>query len=106
MRRASGFNLLFKAAMQKEIDSGSANYRHPTDSHPKPVASGRSDQPSSQKQHSKRVKGKRKASEVAEEVRRHNEALWNDASGRPDTKWTWGVNLTSEDLRGLVRGAD
>ncbi len=99
MRRASGFNQLFEAAMQKEIDSGSAFY-------PNPVASGWSGETSSQKQLGLRVKGKRKASEVAEEVRRHAEGLWKDASGRPDTKWTWGVNLTSQDLRGFVRGAD
>ena len=91
MRRASGFNQLFEAAMQKEINSGLAHY-------PNPVASGWLGEMSSQKQHSLRVKGKRKASEVAEEVRRHAKGLWKDASGRLDTKWTWGVNLTSQDL--------
>jgi hypothetical protein len=105
MRRASGFNQLFEAAMQKEIDLGSGRHLIPVGSYSNPVVSGQPGGPSTHKQHSKRVKGKKKASEVAEEVRSHAEALWNDvsgrpdnASGRPDTKWTWGINLTSEDL--------
>ena len=100
MRRASGFNELFEVTMQKEIDLGSAN-------RPNPFTSGWSGEMGSQKQlHSWKVKGKKKASEVAEEVRRHAENLWKDALGRPDTKWTWGVNLTSQDLQNMVRGAD
>ena len=104
MRRASGFNELYEAAMQKEIDSGSALASDRVESYPIPVVPGRSGDLSPHKL-SKRVKGNKKASEVAEDVRRRAEALWMNA-GRPDTKWTWGVNLTSEDLRGFVRGAD
>jgi len=106
MRHASGFNDLYKAVMQKEIDLGLALFPNPVDCYPNPVVPGRSGEPSSHKQHGKRVKGKKRVSEVAEEVRRHAKALWNDVSGRLDTKWTWGINLTSEDLRRFVCGAD
>ena len=75
MRHASGFNELFEVATQKEIDSGSAN-------RPNPFTSGWLGEMGSQKQlHSRKVKGKKKASEVAEEVRRHAEDLWKDALG-------------------------
>ena len=57
MCRASGFNLLFEAAMQKEINSGSAHAPDPVDSYPKPVAPGQSGNPSSHRQQSKKIKG-------------------------------------------------
>jgi hypothetical protein len=92
MRRASGFNELFEAALKKECDveekSGSG------ETHEQESGSGSN--------------GKGKERRFGPEVEGLKTLVKNlvkdGAIG--SSKWTWGVSLTEDDLRGLIRGAD
>lgn len=95
MRRASGFNELYEVATRKEAESGSVDRSNPFGSETPVGSMGK-----------KGKKGKGKTTEIAEDVRRHAEILLKESLGRPETKWTWGVNLTSQDLQTMERGAD
>jgi hypothetical protein len=82
IRRASGFNELFEAALKKECDRESGS------------GSG--------------SKERAEKDGFAPEVERLKELMKDLAlkGAAASSKWTWGVDLTEDDLRGLIRGAD
>lgn len=79
MRRASGFNELFEAALNKECQ---------TKSKPK----GRN--------------GKEPLKAPVEDLKSQMKEIIMLCTSDPSRKWTWGVDLTEADLARLVRGAD
>lgn len=105
MRRASGFNALYEMVLQKEIDLETA------------AESGSG--PGLGRTITQRFlgskKGKGKAKEVTELVEKRRveaEEQWYESSRHPGSfqdsasKWTWGVELNSQDLWDMIRGAD
>jgi hypothetical protein len=80
IRRASGFNELFEAAVKKECNVERED-----------------------KSGSAANKGKEKQFDL--EVKALKEYIVETLK-TGDRKWTWGVDLTDEDLRDLIRGAD
>jgi len=93
IRRASGFNELFEAAVKKECEQGAVE--------PEP-GSGPGDAGG--------TKGKAKQTEqFGPEVGKLKDWMKKvvmDAEHNAARKWTWGVDLTDEDLLCLIRGAD
>ena len=93
MRRASGFNELFEASLKKECEQGAVE--------PEP-GSGPGDEGG--------TKGKAKQPErFGPEVGKLKDWMKKvvmDAEHNAARKWTWGVDLTDEDLLCLIRGAD
>lgn len=90
IRRASGFNELYEAALKKEREEG-AN----------------SDSASVEPHHHQSGKGKEKqrfGPEVEELKKLTKQLVMQGAMA--SSKWTWGVDLTENDLRSLIRGAD
>ena len=85
IRRASGFNELFEAALKKEAEVS--------------VRSGPGPGPET------KGKGKQFGPEV-KELLKLTKDLVKEASSTAHRKWTWGVDLTSDDLGGMIRGAD
>jgi len=86
IRRASEFNKLFEAALKKECeqDSGSG------------LGGGL-----------KESKGKEKEKpQFGPEVENLKRWVTNMAKEHASSKWTWGVDLTEDDLHGLIWGAD
>ena len=100
IRRASGFNELFGAALNKECDEGQEELRS---------GSG-SGLGSAQAGSGARSKGKGKAKQQfgpeVQELKKVMKNLINESGEMASRKWTWGVDLTDEDLHGLIRGAD
>ena len=85
IRRASGFNKLFEAALKKECE--------------------RSDLGGANQQGSGQLKGKeREQSEVSKIVELTKRLLQENSMA--SSKWTWGVDLNENDLRELIWGAD
>jgi hypothetical protein len=108
-RRASGFYELFECAVNKEVDleqrpaSGSDSDTGATFIVGREKRKGRAK--------SKQGKGKAKVSNIVERVRSNAEKDLSKLEaggifGRADSKWTWGVDLDSQDLWDMVRGAD
>jgi len=93
MRRASGFNELFEASLKKECERGAVE--------PEP-GSGLGDEGG--------TKGKGKQTErFGPEVKGLKDwmkKVVKDAEHNAARKWTWGVDLTDEDLLCLIQGAD
>lgn len=89
IRRASGFNELYEAAMKKEAASASG-VTH--------------DQPSGSRS-TANAKGKRRFGPEVEKLKQLTKGLIMQG-GLASSKWTWGVDLTVDDLRSLIRGAD
>jgi hypothetical protein len=89
IRRASGFNELYDAAMKKETDS---------------AAGVPQNQPSGSRSFLNAKVKRRFELEVEELKNWTKQAVLQ--GGMASSKWTWGVDLTVEDLRGLIRGAD
>jgi hypothetical protein len=85
----SGFNELFEAALKKERHS----------------ASGDPHDPPSGSRSSPKAKGKRRFGPEVEELKKLTKKLVMQG-GMASPKWTWAVDLTVEDLRGLIQGAD
>jgi hypothetical protein len=96
IRRASGFNELFEAALKKESDLKAGSGLGGAD--------GMESGPGS--------KGKGKETErpqfgpEVEELKKWMTELVMGGRGTASSKWTWGVDLTEDDLVGLIRGAD
>lgn len=111
-RRASGFNQLFEAALQKEMVPDAGAVAVPGMGAGAGVGSEteRGDQNQEGPSNLGTRTGKRnKREKVTERVERDRERatqLWKIASSRPALKWTFGVDLTNEDLQDMVRGAD
>jgi hypothetical protein len=89
IRRASGYNEVYEAAMKKETDSAA-------------------EVPQNQQSGSRstgKAKEKRQFGPEVEELKDwiKKKIMQN---GMASAKWSWGVDLTVDDLRGLVRGAD
>jgi hypothetical protein len=104
IRRASGFNELYEAALKKESeaipDSESASVESTPDSDSASV------ELLDQQSGSRSGKGKEK--QFGPEVEALKD-LTKDLvmmGGMASSKWTWGVDLTETDLLSLVRGAD
>ena len=92
IRRASGFNELYDAVLSKEcipVDSGSGSGPEQGDE----SGSGL------------KGKGKEKQQPVPE-VKKLSKWVWNKIMEGGAGRWTWGADLTEEDLRQLIRGAD
>ena len=86
IRRASEFNELFEAALKKECEHNSGS------------GSGGG---------LKVSKGKEKEKpQFGPEVENLKRWVTNMAKEHASSKWTWGVDLTEDDLHGLIRGAD
>lgn len=95
IRRASGFNELFEAALKKECEHGAVE----SDSG---LGPGLGDEGGT------KGKGKEKerfGPEVVE-LKKWMKKVVKDAEDNATRKWTWGVDLTDEDLHRLIRGAD
>jgi hypothetical protein len=93
MRRASGFNQAFEAALIKETEGGEMV-----------IDGAATDAGESAKR-----RGKRRETETeqrAEAFRRKSERELERLQDKPNLKWTSGVSLELEDLFGLVRAAD
>jgi hypothetical protein len=90
IRRASGFNQLFEAALNKETDSSS-------------LVEGNS-KGSGSRQKSKGKEKKRKVD--PEDVRLRALEDLERWQSLPANKWTWGIGLTLPDLQAMVRAAD
>jgi len=91
IRRASGFNELFEAALKKESEQ---------DAEP---GSGVSPEDESG---SGKGKEKQQFGPEVEELKKLAKQLVKQSGGMGRSKWIWGVDLTEDDLRGLIRGAD
>jgi hypothetical protein len=95
IRRASGFNELFEAALKKECDGSNAE------------SGAQSAQAVGQEYKSAQGSGKGKEKQqsgpAVEQLKQLMKTLVVQAAA---SKWTWGVDLTDDDLRGLIRGAD
>ena len=91
IRRASGFNELFEAALKKECERGAVE-----------SGLGPGDEGG--------TKGKGKETKQfgleVEELKKWMKKVVKDAEPNAARKWTWGVDLTDEDLLCLIRGAD
>jgi hypothetical protein len=83
IRRASGFNELFQAVMQKECEEG--------------------EQPDAYK--NEQQSGSQVRPEL-EGLKSLIKDLIAGVDGMIATKWTWGVDLDEDDLLDLIRGAD
>lgn len=88
IRRASGFNELYEAALNKEAGSESVKRK-------------KTGSPS---------KGRKRVTQdivpEVEDLKRWTTDLWKLANQNAEGKWVWGVDLTDEDLRTMVRGGD
>ena len=84
MRRASGLNELFEAALNKECQTKPDKLR------PKGVF----------------VKDRHTLNSSAEFLKSQIKELTEMCTNDPSMKWTWGVDLTEADLARLTRGAD
>ena len=91
IRRASGFNELYEAAIKKEADLESASGERP-------------DQQSGS-QSAGNAKGKKRFGPEVETLKQLTKRLVMQGV-MASSKWTWGVDLTDDDLRALIRGAD
>ena len=99
IRRAAGFNELYEAAVNKECegDGGSGPG---------------SDMAVIERSGSGSVKGKGKEKErpqfgpEVERLKTLTKDLVRSAGEMGSSKWTWGVDLTRDDLLALIRGAD
>jgi len=92
IRRASGFNELYEAALKKEIedpDSDSASI----------------DQQSASQSGKGKGKEKQRFGPEVEALKKLTKQLVMQGA-MASSKWTWGVDLTESDLHSLVRGAD
>jgi len=93
MRQASGFNKLFGASLKKECERGAVE--------PEP-GSGLGDEGGTE--------GKAKQTEqFGPEVGKLKDWMKKvvmDAEHNAAWKWTWGMDLTNEDLLCLIRGAN
>lgn len=88
IRRASGFNELFEATLKKECEVGSGSVK----THAPGPESG-----------SRKGKEKEQFGVEVENLKRLTKELMME---RGSMKWTWGVDLTEDDLQNLIRGAD
>ena len=100
IRRASGFNELFEAVLKKECDAGE-------------LAAGsglgreqQRDSEGEQQQDSESGSDKQQFGPEVEGLKKLIKKLVMEAGGMASSKWTWGVDLTEDDLRSLIRGAD
>jgi hypothetical protein len=91
IRRASGFNELFEAALRKECDPEGGS------------GSGESHGQESGSESEGKGKEKERFGPEVEELISWTKKLVKEGAS---SKWTWGVDLTEDDLRGLIRGAD
>ena len=107
MRRASGFYELYEEVLRKEVN---------LEQGPIPSSGSAADPDSDDfswggkkgKGKAKAKKGKTKVSEIAEHVRTEAEKQLREprAFGEVKSKWTWGVDLNSQDIWEMTRGAD
>jgi hypothetical protein len=95
IRRASGFNELYEAALNKECS-------HAVGSASGPGSGGADNQESG----SGKGKEKQRFGPEVEKLKTLTKKLVMEGGGMASSKWTWGVDLTDDDLRGLIRGAD
>jgi len=98
IRRASGFNELYEAAIKKECKSQAA-------SGPGSGLESTHNQQSGSGSGSGKGKEKQQFGPEVEMLKESVMELVRSAGGA-SSKWTWGVELTNDDLRGLIRGAD
>ena len=106
MRRASGFYELYENVLKKEVELEQTAGPG--------LGSGSGDANSQNLFACKKGtgKGKSKTSKIAESVRAEADDLWrksaagNSGIGRGGSQWTWGVDLNSQDIWNMIRGAD
>jgi len=101
MRRASGFNELYESVLKKEVELG-----HTSESGAILGMGSSSSLPRDKKEKHRNVL------KVAEIVRAEAQEAWGESTtnenlfGGAESKWTWGVDLNSQDLWFMIRGAD
>ena len=110
IRRASGFNELFEAALNKEsnegqLDSGSGPFHRSPDQLKKLQKKWKQDHPPGLRvdPQSSLAKSKQQFGPEVEQLKTMLKVWGLDQAHR---KWTYGVDLTGDDLKKMVRGAD
>ena len=95
-RRASGFNEFFEAVLNKECEIREVESGSGLGSEQGQASSG------------SKEKGKEKPrfGPAVEELKKWTKKLVKECGENATWKWTWGVDLTDEDLRRLIQGAD
>jgi hypothetical protein len=109
MRRSSGFYELYAEVLKKEVELEKGPFPGSgTGSGADPDSDSFSLGGKKGKARVKVRKGKPKVSEVAEHVRTEAERQLrvSGAFGQVESKWTWGVDLNSQDIWEMTRGAD
>lgn len=110
MRRASGFYELYEQVLNKEVELE----ERPVSGSDSGSDMGTAFKLGGRKRGGKakaKKKGKAKVSERAEHVRTGAEKQLRESQagmsyGQVDSKWTWGVDLNSQDIWEMVQGAD
>lgn len=97
IRRASGFNELYEAAVKKEADTAFKKEAA--------TASGERPDQQSASRTTVNTKGKQRFGPEVEDLKQLTKRLIMHG-GIASSKWTWGVDLTDNDLRAMIRGAD
>src|SRR6266540_1841488 len=100
IHRASGFNELFEAVLKKECDAGELAARSGSGGEQQQDSEGK------QQQDSESGSDKQQFGPEVEGLKKLIKKLVMEAGGMASSKWTWGVDLTEDDLRSLIRGAD
>ena len=93
IQRASGFNELFEAFLRKECEQEEGQLG---------PGSGPADEPGS----GSKGKGKKQFGPEVEHIKKLMKDLVKEGHEQAAQKWTWGVDLTDEDLRHLIWGAN
>jgi hypothetical protein len=105
IRRASGFNELYQAAINKECErhaaSGPGSGTVGAPDHQVGSGSGKGKRKEKEKK-----KERQQFGPEVESLKELTKELVRSGVGMASSKWTWGVELTNDDLRGLIRGAD
>ena len=97
IRRASGFNELFEAALNKECEHGEVEPE---------AGSGPADGDGTGSGSKGKGKEKQQFGPEVEGLKEWMKKVIKDARENATRKWTWGVDLTDRDLDDLIRGAD
>jgi hypothetical protein len=97
IRRASGFNELFEAALNKECEHREVESE---------AGSGSGDGDGTGSGSKGKGKEKQEFGPEVEGLKEWMKKAIKDARENATRKWTWGVDLTDKDLGDLIRGAD
>jgi hypothetical protein len=114
MRRSSGFYELYEQVLKKEVELEQV----PLGPGPTPASDSETGNTFRRSASGKKAKGKARGKVKAKEVSEMADCVRTDAErqlhelraghgfGQVDSKWTWGVDLDSQDIWEMVRGAD